>query len=144
MADRSSVPRRGSSEAIVRFEAPDLLVSALTGDVSAADTARLAAEARRLTAGRSLVLVLIDISRLGTPTAEARRAALDGLRSVPTRGIALHGGSSRSRVLPSLVTTALELFSTRSQQCPVRFFESEAEGRSWLGQRREEIRRTSR
>jgi hypothetical protein len=146
MADSNSVPRWGSAGSTLRFEAPDLLVSMLVGDVSAADTARLAAEARRHASGRSFVLALFDIGRLGTPTHEARRVALDGFRNVPTRGMAFHSGAIRNRVLPSLVTTALNLFSssTRNPQCPVRFFGSEAEARAWLTQRRDEMRREGR
>jgi len=141
MAEPNPVPRRGSSDATLRFEFPDLLVSVLVGQVTAADMARIAAEARRFAAGRLHVLGLCDISRLGAPAHESRLVALEGFRNVPTRAIAFHGGGSRMRVMPSLVGAAVNLFSSRTQQCPMRFFASEAEARTWLSHRRDELRR---
>jgi hypothetical protein len=139
-----SAPRSSSGPCTLRLEPPDLLVVELSGDMDAAETSRLAAEARRLAAGRSYVLVLCNISRLGTPTPEARRAAVEGFRPVPTRGVAFFGGSSRSRVVPNLVAQGLNLLSRRREQVPARFFVTEAEARAWVAQRREEIRRAQR
>jgi hypothetical protein len=139
-----SAPRSSASERALRLEPPDLLVVELVGDIDAAEAARLAAAARQLTSGREYVLVLCGISRLGLPTPEARRAVVEGFRPVPTRGVAFHGGSSRSRVVPNLVAQGLNLLSRQRELVPVRFFISEVEARAWLVQRREEIRRTPR
>ncbi|WP_156337983.1 hypothetical protein [Chondromyces crocatus] len=140
----SGSQRQGGLNATLKFEAPDILVTALIGDLDAADTARIAAEARRIAAARSWALLLCDISRIGTLTSEARRTAVDGFRAVPIRGIAFYGGSRNSRSQSTLMANAMSLLSSRRDESPIRFFMTEAEARTWLGQRRDELKRVQR
>lgn len=135
-----SQQRQGHLNATLRFETPDLLVATLSGELDASDTGRIAAEARRVAVGRSWALLLCDISRIGSLTSEARRTAADGFRSVPLRGIAFWGGDSRGRAQATLMGHAMNLLSNRRDECPLRFFPSEAEAQAWLALRREELK----
>lgn len=135
-----SQQRQGQLNATLRFEAPDLLVATLIGELDAADTGRIAAEARSVGL-RRWALLLCDISRIGSLTSEARRTAADGFRSVPLRGIAFWGGDSRGRAQGTLMGHAMNLLSDRRDECPLRFFASEAEARAWLTQRRDDLKR---
>lgn len=136
-----SQQRQGQLNATLRFETPDLLVATMIGELDAADTGRIAAEARSVGMGRSWALLLCDISRIGSLTSEARRTAADGFRSVPLRGIAFWGGDSRGRAQATLMGHAMNLLSDRRDECPLRFFSSEAEARAWLTQRRDDLKR---
>lgn len=135
-----SQQRQGHLNATLRFEPPDLLVATLLGELDASDTGRITAEARRVAVGRSWALLLCDISRITGLTSEARRTAADGFRSVPVRGIAFWGGDSRGRAQGTLMGHAMNLLSNRRDECPLRFFSSEAEARAWLAQRRDELK----
>ncbi|EYF05524.1 hypothetical protein [Chondromyces apiculatus] len=119
-------------------------MASLVGDLDAADTARIAAEARRVASGRSWALLLCDIGRIGSLTSEARRTAVDGFRSVPIRGIAFFGGSRNSRSQSTLMANAMSLLNSRRDESPIRFFLTESEARVWLVQRRDELRRGAR
>ena len=139
-----SYQRQGSHNAPLRIETPDLLVVELIGDLDASDTARMAADARRLGSGRAWVLMLCDISRIGGLTSEARRVMADGFRSIPLRGIAFHGGNPRHRAQSTLMANAMNLLNDRREESPFKFFLSESEARLWIGLRRDELKRSRR
>ncbi len=89
-----------------RWEPPDIAFLALIGDVSGHDMRRLIDETILSIAGRSYVLGLIDLTRVGTISPEARMIARTATSHFPMRGTALFGGSFHHRVLALLANKA--------------------------------------
>lgn len=124
----------------VRFEEPDLLWVAVYGDLSAEETRRLAEYTLEVTEHREHLLVLADLSGLGEIPSEARREMAARTSEVPYRGMAFFGGSFQARLIAKLVVGAMNVFSSRSRDNPICFFEGEAEARAWIEERRGSLR----
>lgn len=121
---------------IFRWEPPDVTFLSYVGDFDGDSMHRLDQIARQFSVPRPYVLVLIDMSRVGTITAEARkRSAEDGI-GVPMRGVAVFGASRAVRVVMSVVSRALDLFHGGHSDNPTHFFATEAEARAWIAERR--------
>lgn len=124
-----------------RFEAPDTVYTALAGDLNVADVVEVAAEVQRTVKGKPHYFAITDIRSLGSPSMEVRKAAIEIGRGLPNRGMAFFGGSLRMRVIPSLIAQAVNLFNRWGKQSPIRFFETEAEARAWIDERRSIVAR---
>lgn len=124
----------------VRFEEPDLLWVSVHGDLSAEETHRLAAYTREVAERREHLLVIADLSEIGEISSEARREMAARTSEVPYRGMAFFGGSFQARLIAKLVVAAMNVFSSRSRDNPICFFEGEAEARAWIEERRGSLR----
>jgi hypothetical protein len=91
--------------------------------------------------GAPIVLQLVDLSRVGAVTADARKAA-SAPPDVNVVGTAMFGASFHVRMLSKLATTASAvLLKAKPTDMPVRFFDAEAEAVAWIQARRAEVMR---
>jgi hypothetical protein len=120
-----------------RWDPPDIAFLALIGDISGHDMQRLIEVTLLSVAGRSYVLGLIDFTRVGTISPEARMIARTSASHFPMRGTAIFGGGFHHRVLALLVNKAASLLKKDHQ--PIAFFATEEEARAWLDERREVV-----
>jgi hypothetical protein len=135
---QESMDHRGSpGPTVQRWEPPDICITVLIGDISGHEMRRLMAETMVLIAGKPYVLGLIDMSRLGVLSPEARQVARTEALNLPMRGTAVFGASFHHRVLAILINKAASLLKKDHQ--PVAFFVTEAEAREWLEARRKVI-----
>lgn len=77
---------------------------------------------------------LIDMSRVGTISPEARLIARAEAGHLPLRGTAVFGASFHHRVIALLANKAATLLKKDHQ--PIAFFATEAEARAWIDERR--------
>jgi hypothetical protein len=121
-----------------RFEPPDLCIWTLVGDISAETVRALLDEQHRAVSGMPAVFSLVFASKVGSVSKEARKESTEVRPGINARGVAYIGASFPVRVLAILVTKANELLN-RAVENPLRFFNTEAEARAWIEQRRAEV-----
>src|SRR3954470_3755157 len=85
------------------FEGSDLILFSGGGDFSVEEFQQLTQEIKQRTTGWPYVMVLANMANIGSISAEARRAAAEGLRDTPFRGISSYGASFQSRLLINLI-----------------------------------------
>lgn len=129
--------RDPSGGTFFRWEPPDTFFLVLVGDVPGEEMRRTIAKAMEHTAGRTYALGLIDMSRVGTISPEARMIARNEARAIPMRGTAIISASFHHRVIALLINKAVAL--VRKDYQPVAFFATETEARAWLAERREAL-----
>ncbi|EYF08173.1 Hypothetical protein CAP_5933 [Chondromyces apiculatus DSM 436] len=118
----------------VKLEPPDLFGMVLDGLLLPEHVEETYVYQRILAADSGRVLLLIDLAQaMGLP-AETRRM-MKNAGDLPYRGIAIHGANFKKRVLGNMAVMAMNLL-TGNQECPVRFFATEAEARRWIIVRR--------
>lgn len=127
-----------SGPSSVVFEAPDTLVWRVIGDISGTEMLRLRDMARALSEGKPYMLALVDLSRSGAVSAEARKVAIDNDPVSPLFGSAIFGASFTMRVVAQLVTRAASLLHPQHES-PLEFFATEALARAWIVKRREAV-----
>ncbi|MDC3960609.1 STAS/SEC14 domain-containing protein [Polyangium jinanense] len=119
----------------VFFEPPDTAVWRFAGDISEAEMRELTSLEKSFIAGRPYLLKLVDLSRIGSVSAGARKAGAEKVHDVPVLGVAVFGAHFAIRVLADLVVRAGS-FIRRIDTVPTRYFATEAEARAWLAERR--------
>ena len=87
--------------------------------------------------GKPYMLGLIDMSRVGTISPEARIIARAEAGHFPLRGTAVFGASFPHRVIAMLANKAASLLKKDHQA--IAFFATEAEARAWLEERRKVV-----
>ncbi|MDI1428248.1 hypothetical protein [Polyangium sorediatum] len=114
-----------------RFEAPDLFVSRVQGDVSGVDVARMFELVEELATrtGRQLFW-MADISRLGKLREEVGKLSLERNLKPLLRGVVVYGGSFHQRLLATMVTKALHVLKPERGTDKVVFCATEAEARA--------------
>jgi hypothetical protein len=128
---------------VVRTEPPDVFIVEFVGDLSLDEMRRIFAEQKQFEAGKEYILLLSDMSNAGSVSAEARKIIPTESKGTVCRGMAIYGASFHVRVLATLVTTAARLLNKFSNY-PTHFFDTEAQAREWLKERRMSIlQRTS-
>ncbi|MDC0739967.1 STAS/SEC14 domain-containing protein [Polyangium mundeleinium] len=120
-----------------RFEAPDLFIVRVVGDVSLSDTQTMFERIEDLSekAGRP-IFWLSDISGLGQVTPAARKFPL---KLDPTRWLratVVFGGNFHQRLVANLVMKAIPLLRPSRQMRPLSFFTTEAEARAYVEEER--------
>lgn len=131
-------PNKG--EIVIRFEPPDLIVVNYIGDIDGPHILASETESVPYLESASLYFLLLDVSRLTSFSAEARRLASHsgGKTKSQLRGMAIVGASYHYRVMGTLVSKAANLLYHR-QDNPISFFSNETEARDWITKRRREI-----
>jgi len=119
----------------VFFEPPDVTVWKLVGDVSEGEMRELTSMEKSFVDGRPHLLKLVDLSRIGSVSAGARKAGAEKVHDVPVLAVAIFGAHFAIRVLADLVVRAGS-FIRRIDTVPTRYFATEAEARAWLEERR--------
>lgn len=121
-----------------RWEPPDLGYLRYDGDMDAAMSAEITDRSRVFSLGLPCVFLLIDVRNLGKLSAEARARSGQGAKDLNLRGTAVVGASATIRVVVGLVTRAIELVYGNKEN-PTRFFDTEADARAWIAQRRQAL-----
>lgn len=138
--DRPNEVRVGAH--LFRWEPPDVGYTAYHGDLDGEAMVRLSTQSREFTLGQPRVFLLVDMTRIGKISAEARRASASGSTGLVLRGIAVFGASAALRIIAGFVARATDLMN-RNNDNPTRFFETEAEARAWIDARRTALRQAA-
>lgn len=118
---------------------PDLYFAEFVGDLRAEHMPELNAVGNRYVRQNGYKLILVDATRAGTMTPEARRMNIDNLRKNPgLSATAVFGTSMVTRTMVTLLFKAMDLLSGR--EATVAFFKTEAEARAWLDAQRLRLR----
>jgi hypothetical protein len=128
-------PEEPAVGSFVRFEPPDICFAAFVGDIDASVMLRMNEELWRAAHDKPHVFLLLDHSRTGSVSAEARKLAVAGSKKLRIVGAASFGASFPVRVLVSLAVRAHAFFRKESEQ-DLHFFRDEAEARAWIEERR--------
>lgn len=117
----------------------DLSVVEVVGDLDASHVTVMQQVTRPLFDEYGYTLTLVDASKAGTMTPEARRASAvyQRLNSIPG-AVGIFGVSALAGVLVSLYSRAIALFATRERETAM--FRTEAEARAWLDAQRLKLR----
>ncbi len=108
------------------------------GDVTAEHMPAFFALTKRYTQKNGYVLALVDASRMGTMSPEARRLSVAyGKQDPGRRATAIFGASLVTRTLATLLFKAIALITQRASESA--FFKTEAEARAWLDEKRAAI-----
>ena len=129
--------RSDSGPSYVTFNPPDTVFIVWIGDVDEAEMERVV-EATSVVSGAPPTLFLIaDVSRMGSVTGGARRAAAEGSKRTNVRGSAVLGASFAARVIITLTDKIQGVLG--ASDCPTRYFATEVEARAWIAERRATI-----
>lgn len=123
---------------LFRWEPPDLGYVRYDGDMDAATQATYSEKSRQYTADKPHVFLIVDTSKLGKFTPEARRMSANGSKGLALRGIAIVGASRTLRVIAELASRGMDILN-RNNNNPTRFFETEKEARKWIDSRRRDL-----
>ena len=115
------------------LEAPDILILRIKGDLEEAHVGPIREELNRVCRELPYVFGLVDMSRMGTITASARKAAA-AQRNPPNLSNAVFGASFTQRVLIQLVIKAVRVL--RGVAPTMGMFETEVEARAWIHEQR--------
>lgn len=124
----------------LRYEAPGLVCISVNGDLFESDVHAILAAIRqgKDAAGGGALLVLVDVSRMGDFLPAARKAAVSPEHHRLQHISLIVGARTAHRVVLKLMETAYRLVSRDPHITPIMFFDTEAEARAWLAQRRDE------
>ena len=128
--------------AIVRFEAPDIVHFSNDGVIGITEIKRLFSLAAEMSQrlGKP-VFLLADLSGAKGMTAEARKFPNDQYPGdkTPIVGFSFYGGGFAVRVLLTMMRKAAEALGHATY--PLSYLASEAEARAWLAQERKKLTR---
>lgn len=136
MSERHDAPWQPIDKHSLRLEPPDILALRVSGEVSKDDMSRLIEEMIRIAAERQRLFCLCDSSKVTSVDADARKVAAALLPSIAVEAIAVFGMSFQIRVLTTLIIKAAALLSRANSSPPTVIFDTEAQARAWLDQRR--------
>ena len=137
-------PGEEQGKSVISREGADICRWSFVGDISAEEMRRLLAIQKSLMEGCDRVLLIIDMSKTGSVSADARKVGAEP-SNVKVIGTAIFGASLHIRMIAKLVTTASAVLRKAShEESPVRFFETEKEALAWLDVRRAEVLKAGR
>lgn len=125
-----------STESSVEFEPPDTVLVIAGGHVTPEDVQAVTDAIVRIATGKPYILQLVDIRRLESMPPEARAIAEKAGNRYESRGIACFGGKLLIRTVVGFAARTFVMLSGRASQTPIRFFNTEAQARAWLAERR--------
>lgn len=141
MSDTNEDNWRSLGNLSIRVEPPDLVVLRLSGQLSVTDVSLVVTELHRIAGEGGRLFGVCDASRGSGMTAEARRAASDQSPSSPLEAVGIYGASFQMRIFLKLLLTANELLHSSGQTTTLKVFETEAEARAWIEERRRDFAR---
>lgn len=112
----------------VWFEPPDTIVEVLRGDLSGDEMSRILDASLRWVEAAQDIYFLVDLSGVGTVTADGREAIRQRRNQPNIRGVVMFGASFHMRVLATIVHRALTLLEKTS--FGVEFTDTEAQARA--------------
>ncbi|AUX41733.1 uncharacterized protein SOCE26_031560 [Sorangium cellulosum] len=122
---------------LARPEPPDVLVLIIVGDVLIEDARVIMDALVAFGQGRPLTFALVDLSRMGTMSLEARKHVAHTQFATRHGGTAVFGAGLVQRMLASLVVRAYNLIHPNGYD--IAFFDSEAAARAWIDQQRRKL-----
>jgi hypothetical protein len=128
-------PEEQAKGSFVRLEPPDVCFAAFVGDIDASVMRRMNEELWRVAHEKPYIFLLLDHSRTGSVSSEARKLAAEGTRNLRVVGVASFGASFPVRVVVSLLARA-HAFFRKETAMDLHFFRDEAEARAWIEERR--------
>ncbi len=135
LADQRMSTAHAQGPSFVRWEPPDIIYGEFIGDISGEEMRRIMHESIRFTKDRPNVFGMLDVSRIGEVTPEARAVAREYAGQVRLRASTVIGARFQYRVLALLINKATALLG-RAKSRPLYFFDSEAEARAWVAEAR--------
>lgn len=126
---------------LFRWEPPDIGLVRYCGDLDGPTTGLISEKSRRITLGKPRIFLLVDMTKLGKVTAEARQLSAQGSKDLNLRGVAVVGASAPLRLIAGLVSRAIDLVNGNTDN-PTRFFETESQARQWIATRRATLVKT--
>jgi hypothetical protein len=123
------------------FEEPDILYLQLVGPVSEAEGLEINRRHREFGRDKKQLFFLVDLKDLESIHPDVRRDTGSVVKELALRGAALYNASLKAKVFAKLILTAANLFRREEDRMPIVFFDTEAEARAWLTERREELAR---
>ncbi|AKT37958.1 STAS/SEC14 domain-containing protein [Chondromyces crocatus] len=114
----------------LRYTAPALIEFTVRGPISEQDAVGITGFITEHTRTQPDVLVLVDVTEMGSMSPGARKLAAVSAEQVAYRVLAFHGASFQTRLLVTLTIGAMRLLSDSNHE--VRFFKSPTEARTWI------------
>src|SRR5262245_29226752 len=93
---------------VVRYEPPDIIVIRFIGDITGPDLREIGIGCKPWEAGNEYILLLIDLSEVGSILPAARRPTEERAERA-MHGTAFFGTSPRTRILVNLAMRALNV-----------------------------------
>ena len=128
-------PQKQTGTIDLRLEPPDACSIRLVGEVPEAELRAMYDTLAEYTKGQPRLRVLGDTTRMGALSPGVRQIIAEGSLMLPDFSVAVVGASFTVRVLAQLILKAVILTSKRRNR-EIAFFETEAEARAWLDERR--------
>ncbi len=121
-------------------EGEDVCRWVIAGDIDAPEVRRLVAQQKAVMEGAPYFIQLVDMSRVGRVTPEARKVSVEKQRDVNVVGTAIFGASLHVRMIAQLAIKASAVLGyAKAGDTPAQFFATEAEARAWIAARRREV-----
>lgn len=117
----------------LRFEEPNLSFATYRGNVSGEETLAVCRLLGDFAQGKPYILGIVDATRFGSASAEARRAFLEFTPLI--RGTVFLGVSPTFKLVASIIKRAYMLVHKAADQ-PFVFLDTEAQARAWIAERR--------
>lgn len=118
---------------ITWFEAPDLILLRLSGDVSVEDAEEINRRHFAMSEGHDRIFMLVDMVGLGTDTPAGRRTTSEALTRMPLGGLAVCQARLEARVLAKMIVAGASLYTEDEEPSfPVEFFDDEPAARAWI------------
>jgi hypothetical protein len=118
---------------ITAFDEPDIIYMKLTGLITDEEVDALNRAHFGYCEGREWVYFLVDMSEVESVPGPVRKAAMEALKQMPARALAVYGAPLTARVFAKLITAGMRLFG---KNLVVEFFDDEPKARTWIEQDR--------
>jgi len=115
------------------FEEPDIIYLRLAGTVTDEEVQVINAHHLDYGLGRGQIFFLIDLEELEGLPNSVRKAVLETLNQITIGGFSVYKAPLTARVLAKLIVIGMRLFG---KHIPLEFWDTEAEARAWIEQRR--------
>lgn len=135
MGKESVVVTSGTST--LEVEEPDLVIYRLVGTIEGAEMQTLREAEGRWNAGKTHLLVMVDIRAMTVATWEARRLSAQEAVGTKNRAIAIFGAHPAIQTIADLTVRGIRLLSKGKMFC--RFFSNEQQAREWLYAQRPQL-----
>jgi hypothetical protein len=119
----------------LRCEFPDVCFVRYVDDLSVAEVKSIFEHFAAFAKDKPRIFALVDISRIGRIPAAARKTSVEATEALPSRGVAIFGGSFPQRAIVNLISKAATLLQAHTDN-PTRFFATENDARQWIDARR--------
>lgn len=140
---RNDPANRIEGKHVTYFEEPDVIYMKFGGEVSDEEGLEMLRRQMEYAEGRSRIFYLIDAEHLEKIAPEARKAVAESLKEIPLYGMCVFAAPLKAKVLTKLIITAVNLFRKDSGLNQVAFFDTEAEARNWIHNRRQAVANAS-